>query len=420
VTVDDAASLSSRLSRRQIAAICAGNALEFYDFVIYAIFAAQIGRAFFPSDRPGVSLLLSLATFGVGFATRPLGAFVIGRLADRAGRRPAMLLSFSLIGLSVGGLALTPGYATIGMAAPILAVGFRLLQGFALGGEVGPSTALLLESAPIHRRGLYVSLQAMSADGAVMGAGLIGVILSTTLAPAAVDTWGWRAALLIGLAILPFALAARRTLVETLAMEEALPPRVAMAGTRRIVILGLLMLAAATIANYVLVYLGTWASTTLGIVQRSAFASVMLVGLSGVLCDPLSGWLSDRYGRRPVMLVPAAVLALVVLPAFWWVAHHPSPGALYAVSTVLAGILDLSTGTILVAVAEALPRARRAGGFALMYAIAISAFGGSTQFAVAGLIRLTGDPLTPAYYMLTALVVGLVAMWHFPETRPSA
>lgn len=418
-SIASANTFPSRLSRRQIAAICAGNALEFYDFVIYAIFAAQIGRAFFPSDRPGVSLLLSLATFGVGFATRPLGAFIIGRMADRAGRRPAMLLSFSLIGLSVGGLALTPGYGTIGMAAPLLAVTFRLLQGFALGGEVGPSTALLLESAPVRRRGLYVSLQAMSADGAVMVAGLVGVILSTNLDPAAVSAWGWRLALLIGLVILPFALVARRTLVETLAMEEALTPRVAMASTRRIVLLGLIMLAAATIANYVLVYLGTWATSTLGIVQRSAFASVMLVGLGGVLCDPLSGWLSDRYGRRPVMIFPAVGLALIVLPAFWWVAQHPSPRSLYAASTVLACVLDLSTGTILVAVAEALPRARRAGGFALMYAVAISAFGGSTQFAVAGLIQLTGDPLTPAYYMLVALLVGLVAMWQFPETRPS-
>lgn len=407
------------LSRRQIAAICAGNALEFYDFVVYAIFAVQIGRAFFPSDLPGVSLLASLATFGVGFATRPLGAFIIGRMADRSGRKPAMLVSFSLIGVSVGGLALTPGFATIGMAAPVLAVLFRLLQGFALGGEVGPSTALLLESAPIQRRGLYVSLQAMSSDGAVMVAGLVGVILSLTLDAAAVDAWGWRLALLMGLVILPFALAARRTLVETLAMEEALPPHVVEAGTWRIVLCGLLMLAAATIANYVLVYLGTWASTTLGIVQRSAFASVMLVGLGGVLCDPLSGWLSDRFGRRPVMIVPAVGLALVVLPAFWWVAHYRSSESLYAVSTVLACLLDLSTGTMLVAVAEALPRARRAGGFALIYAVAISAFGGSTQFAVAGLIRLSGDPLMPAYYMLVALMIGLTAMWHFPETKPA-
>ncbi len=406
------------LTGRQIAAICAGNGLEFYDFVVYAIFAAQIGRTFFPSERPGVSLLASLATFGVGFATRPLGALVIGRFADRAGRRPAMIISFSLIGLSVGGLALTPGYTSIGMAAPVLAVLFRLLQGFALGGEVGPSTALLLESAPIRRRGLIVSLQAMSADGAVMIAGLVGVGLSSALAPAAVDAWGWRLALLLGLSILPFALAARRTLVETLELEETLPPGAGPSGTRHVAVLGLLMLAVASVSNYVLVYLGTWATGTLGIVQRTGFASVMLVGLGGVICDPLSGWLSDRFGRRPVMIIPAVALAILVLPAFWLVAHHPTPTTLYAASIILACVLDLSTGTMLVAVAEGLPRARRAGGFALIYAVAISAFGGSTQFAVAGLIRLTGNPLTPAWYMLAALTVGLVAMWRFPETRP--
>lgn len=406
------------LSRGQIIGIASGNALEFYDFVVYAIFAAQIGRTFFPSDLAGVSLLASLATFGVGFFTRPLGAFVIGRMADRVGRKPAMLLTFSLIGIAVGGLALTPGYASIGRAAPLLAIFFRLLQGFALGGEVGPSTALLLESAPARRRGLYVSFQAMSADGAVLIAGAIGAGLSAWLAPAALDAWGWRVALLLGVAIVPYGLAVRRTLTETLTIDPAPAPSAAPA-TKRIIALGLMMLTAATISNYVLVYLGTFAVATLGIVQTSAFLSTMLVGLGGVLCDPLSGWLSDRYGRRPVMMIPAAVLLIVVLPAFWLIVHHPAPAVLYAMSVILACVLDLSTGTILVAVSEALPRRQRAGGFALIYALAISVFGGSTQFIVAWLIRATGNPLTPAFYMIGALAMGLAAMAALPETAPS-
>ena len=193
-----------------------GNAIEFYDFVTYAFFAAQIGRAFFPSDIPGTSLLASLATFGAGFLTRPLGALVLGRLGDRIGRKPAMIASFALIGIGVTGLPLIPSYASIGIAAPILAICFRLIQGFALGGEVGPSTAFLMEAAPPLRRGFYISLQATSADVAVMVAGLVGVGLASLLDAAALDSWGWRVALLAGAIIIPFGLVLRRTLGETL------------------------------------------------------------------------------------------------------------------------------------------------------------------------------------------------------------
>ena len=147
------------LSLPQLAAVVAGNALEFYDFLIFGFFAVQIGTTFFPGKDPTGSLLLTLATFGVGFLTRPLGGLVIGPLGDRIGRKPAMLFSFGLMGLSITGLALTPSYASIGIAAPILVVLFRLLQGFALGGEVGPATAFLLEAAPTEKRGLYVSFQ---------------------------------------------------------------------------------------------------------------------------------------------------------------------------------------------------------------------------------------------------------------------
>src|SRR5665213_1368936 len=154
----DGAGSTPGLSLKQVAAVVAGNAIEFYDFVTYAFFATQIGHTFFPSDTPGVSLLASLATFGVGFLTRPLGALVIGRYGDRRGRKPAMLWSFGLMGVAVIGLPLTPSYASIGVLAPFLVVAFRLLQGFALGGEVGPSTAFMMESAPLHRRGLYISM----------------------------------------------------------------------------------------------------------------------------------------------------------------------------------------------------------------------------------------------------------------------
>jgi len=193
-----------RLTRAQIASVTAGNALEFYDFVTYTFFATQIGRALFPGTA-SQSLLLSLATFGVGFLTRPLGGLIIGRMADRRGRKPAMILSFAIMGVAMTGLALTPSFAAAGMAAPVFALFFRLLQGFALGGEVGPNIAYLMEAAPPNRRGLFISLNFASADFAVLVAGLVGFGLSSALTAAQLESWGWRAAFLLGAAIVPIA-----------------------------------------------------------------------------------------------------------------------------------------------------------------------------------------------------------------------
>jgi MFS family permease len=402
-----------------VLAVVIGNGLEFYDFVTYAFFAAQIGRTFFPSDTPGTSLLASLATFGVGFLTRPLGAFFIGRYADRAGRKPAMLLSFALIGVGVIGLPLTPSYAAIGVAAPLIAIAFRLLQGFALGGEVGPSTAFLMEAAPALRRGLYVSFQAMSADVAVLAAGLVGMALAGVLDARALDAWGWRVALLLGAVIVPVGLVLRRTLLETLPMRARQHPAPHPKGYLRLLWLGLLLLGAATTTNYLLEYMTTYAGVTLHMSAGTAFGATAVIGLSGVICDPLGGWLSDRFGRKPIMIVPWLLLAATVFPAFWMLDRLRSGPALYAACAVLACLSTLSSGTIIVAVTEALPQRVRAAGIALMYALAISVFGGSTQFLVAWLIRATGNPLAPAWYMFGGILIGLAVLFQLPETAPA-
>ena len=403
---------------RHVLAVALGNAIEFYDFVTYAFFAAQIGRSFFPSATPGASLLASLATFGAGFLARPLGAWVLGRLADRKGRKPAMLTSFTLIGVGVIGLPLTPSYASIGMLAPALAIGFRLVQGFALGGEVGPSTAFLMEAAPPLRRGLYISLQAMSADAAVLVAGVVGIGLARTLDADALDRWGWRVALLAGAIIIPMGLALRRTLGETLRPLEAGESSPARPDYSRVVVGGLAMLAAATTTNYLLNYMTTYANSTLGMPARIAFGATAIVGLCGVVCDPIGGWLSDRLGRKPVMVIPWLCLAVAVFPCFALLERERSALALYVACGVLASASTVAGSACLVAITESLPHRARAGALGIIYALAISIFGGSTQFIVAWLTRLTGNLLIPAWYMIGGVGVGLLALCVLPETAP--
>src|SRR5580765_2979053 len=196
MSVNDAneAPASRRMPLRHVMAVFVGNGLEFYDFLTFSYFAVYISRTFYPSGSPSTALLATLATFGAGFLTRPVGAIVIGRMGDRRGRKPAMIFSFTLMGIAIVGLALTPSYARIGPIAPALVLMFRLVQGFALGGEVGPTTAFMAEAAPPNRRGLYLSMQYATQDLAVLMAGLVGTTLAAHLTELQLQHWGWRLA----------------------------------------------------------------------------------------------------------------------------------------------------------------------------------------------------------------------------------
>jgi len=404
-----------QLRRSQIAAVTAGNALEFYDFVTYAFFATQIGRTLFPGDA-NQTLLLSLATFGVGFFARPLGGLLIGRWADRQGRKPAMLLSFTIMGVAMTGLALTPSYAAIGMAAPILAVAFRLLQGFALGGEVGPNIAFLMEAAPPHRRGLYISLNFASADFAVMVAGLIGFALSSTLSAAALEAWGWRAAFLLGAAIVPLGLRLRRTLTETLPPESAAE---ATTPLRRplalLAVAGLMVIAGGTISNYTLEYLTTYAQTTLHMPVPTAFAATVVLGVIGVAGDLSAGLLADRFGPKRVLIVPWIVLIVLIVPVFHLLNQFRTATALLASTAILTIFHILGSSPALLLFVQALPARVRAGATGIVYALAIAIFGGTTQLFETLLIRWTGNPIAPAWYMMAAVLAALTGALLIPS-----
>jgi MFS transporter, MHS family, citrate/tricarballylate:H+ symporter len=410
---------------RHVAAVAAGNALAFYDFLTYGYFAIYIGNTFFPSTDKTVSLLASLAAFGVGFLTRPIGAIVIGAWADRVGRKPAMIFSFALLGAAVLCLALTPSYAQIGIAAPIIAVGLRLIQGFALGAEVGPTTAYLVEAASPERRGFYTSLAAATQDAAAIVAGVVGVLLALSFNTQQLNDWGWRIAMLIGTAIIPFGLMLRTSLPETFARDTAtstnrspVRERVPLRPYFALIVLGLLMLIATTIGSYTMSYMTTYAIDTLAMPAAISFGVTIVNGVFFVLFEPASGWLSDKLGRKPVMIYPGILLLIAILPGFWIIAEYRTALALYGVIAVLTTLSALTATPAVVVIAEQVPAQIRSGFVATVYAFAISIFGGSTQFVVKGLLTWTHDPLSPAYYWTVATAVGLIAMILVRESAP--
>jgi MFS family permease len=426
-TGEPAAPPQAALGRRAILAATIGNALEFYDFITYGFFAIQIGHSFFPAQSAYASLMLSLGMFGAGFVTRPIGGVVIGLYADRAGRRPAMMLSFALMGAAILVMALVPSYAAIGVAAPVIALGARLVQGFSLGGEVGPTTAYLLEAAPLHRRGLTVSWQGASQGVAGVLAGIVGLSLSTLLPLSALDSYGWRIAFLLGAVTLPFGLWLRRSLPETLHAPE--PAGTALQANRsrmalvrdsgRILVLSLLVLATGTIANYVFSYMTTFAQHTLHMSPTLAFAGGLVGSVSGVIGGLLGGWLSDRLGRRPVMIIPAFIHLILMIPIFYWIVETRSALALAVGGGVTGFLAAFGASAFYAAATESLPKRIRGGAFATTYAFSNAIFGGTTQLVITWLIQLTGSPMAPAWYMFGAAAIGLVGRWLIVETAPA-
>jgi MFS family permease len=410
-------------SKRGIFAAVIGNALEFYDFATYAFFAIAIGHTFFPTQDAWTSLLLSVATFGVGFVTRPLGGIFIGAYADRAGRVPAMILTISLMSLGMIILALTPGYRVIGGAAPALIVFARLLQGFALGGEVGPSTAYLMEAAPPGRRGAYASWQFASQGLSILVAGLVGFAMAQTLSPTDMDDWGWRVPFLVGLLIVPAGFYVRLQARETgepgkLSTKAVLGQL--FASHRGTLALTVPILLCGTVSTYIGNYMTTFAISTLKLPTNLALAATIVVGACTFGSSILAGHLADRYGRRPILILPRILLVLIAYPAFLLLTTHPAASTLLGLSALLATLSAMSGATSLIVITELLPRRVRSAGLSITYAVTIATFGGTTQFVVTWLIGATGDILAPAYYLIATSALGVAAMLAVPETRDLA
>ncbi|WP_250455952.1 MFS transporter [Caballeronia sp. ATUFL_M2_KS44] len=417
--------LSGRAARvRLVTAAAVGNALEFYDFTVYAFFALIIGKLFFPVHDPVGQLLLAVASFGVGFFTRPLGGIVIGMYADRAGRKKAMLLTLGLMALGTALIAIAPTYAQAGVAAPVLLVIARLLQGFSAGGEVGASTTLLLEQAPSNRRGLYASWQFASQGLAALAGALTGVALSAALTPAQLEGWGWRVPFVIGTLIVPVGWWLRRTMEEAPRVQSVdaavssqahthskTPLRAVLRHHGRALLSGLGLTIGGTSAHFIIVfYLSIYGVKTLGLPGWTSMLSGCIAGAVLFVLTPVGGYLSDRFGRKRLAQATRIVLMLAIYPAFVLLNRHPTAGTLFAVVTVLSVVHSLNVGPVGAMLGELFPRSVRATGAAIVYSIGVAIFGGFAQFFVTTLIVVTGSVLAPAWYVIACGVLSVIAV----------
>ena len=409
---------------RTIVATSAGNALEMFDFTVFSYFAGLIGKTFFPVDSGAGPLLLAMATFGVGFVMRPLGGVLIGNYADRAGRRAALTLTIVLMMIGTAAIALTPGYAQIGVAAPVLVVIGRLLQGLSAGGEIGASTTFLMESGPLARRGYMVSWQAVSQGVAAVLGALSGAVLSATLSPDALASWGWRVPFVLGLALGPVGFYIRRRLDETHveSRREGSAFREIVGHYLGRTVLGSLMLVGSTSMLYILVfYMPAYAVRTLHLPMATSFLAGCASGLAMIVAALISGrWIIDRVSRRKPLFAATSLASLVcIYPAFRILIAAPSVTTMVVIVTVVMGLATLGSLAFFLLVMEAFPARVRVTALAVIYSVGVSLFGGFAQFNVTWLLHRTGDPMSPAWYLLASGTLSLLALWRFPEQRVS-
>ena len=411
--------------QKQVAAAVLGNALEWYDFVVFGFLSVIIGRLFFPSDNHYYELLKTTATFGVGFVTRPIGGVIMGAYADRRGRKAALQVIIGMMTVSLLTIALAPTHASIGLAAPLLLVVARLVQGFATGGQYAIATAFLVEVAPPHQRGLYGSMQPIGQALAALGGAVSGMLLTTLLTPTEIDAWGWRLPFVVGLLIAPVGIYIARHLEETDAFIEVQRSdllRVSLLTMLRANLRGSLvtfgLVICSTISYYVLlIYMPTFAQRVLGFSAVDAFKAQVVALLCLAALIPIAGMLSDRLGQRPLLMGGATLLLVALYPLFQRVHATPTFANLLLMQVVLCALLAIYFGPVATAVAEQFPPGVRSTGLSLAYNLAVMLFGGFAQFIVTWLTANTGNPLAGAYYVMFGAAAGLTAACY---VRPPA
>ena len=406
--------------------VSSGNFLEMYDFMVFGYYATAIARTFFPNHNEFIALMLSLMTFGAGFLMRPLGGLVLGAYIDRVGRRNGLLVTLGLMAIGTLSIACVPGYARIGLLAPILVVIGRLLQGFSAGVELGGVSVYLSEIATPGHKGFYVSWQSASQQVAVIFAALLGVALTSNLSPEKMEQWGWRVPLLVGCSLLPFLFMIRRSLQET--GEFLARPRHpttaeilrSVAGNWRVVLIGMLLATMTTVSFYTItVYTPTFGKTVLHLASHDLLVVTLCVGISNLIWLPIMGALSDRVGRRPLLLTCTVLALVTAYPAMLWLVNSPSFYRLLTMELWLSFLYASYNGAMVVFLTEIMPAEVRTAGFSLAYSLATAIFGGYTPAICTYLIQLTRNPAVPGLWLAGAALCGLIAtLVTSPHPKP--
>jgi MFS transporter, MHS family, citrate/tricarballylate:H+ symporter len=393
-----------------------GNFLEQFDFFLFGFYASAIAKAFFPSDNETASLLNTFGVFWLGALMRPVGAIVLGAYIDRIGRRQGLIVTLAIMAMGTVVIAFCPTYATIGIAAPVIVLLGRLLQGFSAGVELGGVSVYLSEIATPGNRGFYTSFQSSSQQVAIFVASILGYILSEMMPAATVAAWGWRIPFFIGCLIIPLIFFLRRTLEETpafLAMKKHPTANEVFASALanwRIVILGMMIAILTTTTFYfVTVYTPTFGRAVLKLSTQDSLLVTVLVAVTNFFWNPVGGALSDRIGRKPVLLTIATLSLLTAYPALHWLVADPSFGKLLAVEMMFSFYFGVYSGTMLGALVEIVPAHVRTTCFSLAFALAAALFGTFTPFASTLLIDKTGDKASPGFWLMFAATLGILA-----------
>ena len=394
--------------------VVSGNFLEMYDFMVYGYYAPAIARAYFPSHSAYASLLLTLLAFAAGFVMRPVGAIVLGAYIDHHGRRRGLILTLGLMAIGTLLVAAVPSYATIGVLAPLLVLAGRLLQGFSAGVELGGVSVYLSEIATPGHRGFYCSWQSASQQVAVVFAASLGLLLQYWLPPEAITAWGWRVPFLIGCLIVPFLFLIRRSLEETEAFLARRRPGIgdiyrSMLANGRMVLLGVALVMMTTVSFYLITaYTPTFGVEVLRLSQFDVFVVTLCVGVSNFIWLPVMGALSDRIGRRPLLLACTTLALVSAYPVLHWLVAAPDFSKLLGVELWLSFIYASYNGALVVTLTEIMPVDVRTTGFSLAYSLATTV-GGSSLAISQWLIHITSNKAAPGLWLSFAALCGLVA-----------